>query len=360
MPIGANGRANWTLEEVAALRGKIPSDAAQLSQTVNCLKSYSKAQIESKIRVVMKEAEAAAADAGAGDDDTFVPPKVDRQQATQEDRKAEKAKKDAKKELGKERYERLAGTVQSGLYSASDVTSTRNGRLSLVDDSTTVPSLPIKVDDDDDELIVKFPTSTSYKSSMVPSSSSFDEDQFIGQFSSVNKRPCKYSIPEEHEDIRPRHLSSYASAPYSTPSYPTPSYSYQTASSWADKMRQTSPVRRRKFDNVIRLDPEVRCPWMDLYYHKDWVKIFAWPVPRTASFELEARRGEVYVIVSNWSAPSHIPIQVSDMLRSGRTSSQEFVFLFSFENIPVDLGLDPIEESGSDWHMWTFNRIDRS
>ena len=322
------------------LRGKVPSDAVNLRKTVHCLKSYTKNQIESKIRTLKNDdydfeaaapTEAAPAAPAAKTAPVAEDPKKKR---AMEAKKAEEDKKEAKKQLGRERYTRMAGTVMEGLYSPDDVTSTRTGRLSLV---------PEDVEDDHAYEHDKFADS---------------EDELVVKLES-NKKPCLTELPEI--DLRPRHLSSYP--PKSSSSYSSSSYSYcsPTNASWADKMRQASPVRHRTFTNVIRLDPSVRCPWIDLYFHKEWVKIFAHPVPKGAQFELEARHGnEVYVIIKgDWNPPPFAPISASDLARSGRSSSHEYVFMFSFDNIPVDLGLDPIYEHGSDWHMFTFHRTDR-
>jgi len=120
--------------------------------------------------------------------------------------------------------------------------------------------------------------------------------------------------------------------------------------------RAVSPERLPQFPNAIELSANRRCPWLDIFIHKDWVQIFIFPLPSNSSVRIQSIQTIAFVVIEGaWNFPRNAPVTEADALRSARP--REFVFKIDLIELGVDLGTEPVEQSGYDWKSFRFSRF---
>lgn len=107
---------------------------------------------------------------------------------------------------------------------------------------------------------------------------------------------------------------------------------------WGSLMRRmvAPQTRRLNYPNAVELSATKRCPWLDIFIHKDWVYVFVYPVPSNASVGIETDIDTCFIKLGNWIFPPGCPITMADTVRSSRP--REFVFRLDLEGLGVDLG----------------------
>lgn len=307
MPLNEKGNASWTPEELAHLVGKELSDAYSLSAAGGGPLPYTSIQISSKMRYMNKQVK----EEPDTQDGEFEPvPKPSKSERLAEAKKFRQSSRAS----GEASFAKMNLQPLQGSFAPTASSSGYNTPLPI---SAATP-LPVPIEPED--------------SSFLESS---EDDEEIVQAKRLSLR---------HKPTSP-HPPSFSPPPIATPSR-----------GWdALVTRTVSPVRMNVYPNAIELDTQRRCPWIDLFIHKDWVKILVDPVPPNTSVRIDTRLMAAYVIIADWTIAQHRPVSQHDASRSARPS--EFVFKFDFSSLGVDLGVLPQQSSGYNWVCFAFDRI---
>ena len=316
MPLLQSGNARWTPDEEALLVGKELKDAHALSKEGKGPLPYSASQIASKIRTMTTK----KGPAKPAEDEDPAYASLTRKQAVD-------AHKAAKKAAGQVVFDSVGVSVLHDSQSRGNQAA-----------PFAAPSIP----------------SSGYQTPLPrPTMPEYDKATLKTMFApAVEELEAVYNSDDDSEPayFRPTPpKKQYRPSPSSVP--------FTSSPSWSTITRTTvSPVRQETYPHAIVLGPKSRCPWVDLFVHKDWLKIFVCPLPALSDVVLDIVDQSVFVILRNWSFPQYAPISSADAIRSSRPN--QFVFKFDIANTGVDLGSEAKKEIGAGWVCFTLPRFD--
>lgn len=326
MPLLPGGGARWSEDEIALLEGHSIHDAASLAKENQGPLPYNVDQVRSKMRQLLpkppgdaklvlprRNAPAAAPSAAPkpkpvdsdAEDDTWVPP-IPLPPPTASNDKAEKRERlKAKKAAGAELFAQAVAPPPP-----------------------YTPPPP------------KFPTPGVFEKNPYWSNGAEDPEE-----------------EEDDDDLLPFYQPPPPKRMPPPPQHQTSRRSEESSSGgWGSILKRAcSPERVLKYPNAIEIDHVRRCPWIDVFIHKDWVTIFVFPIPMGVSVHLQTMMTLCYVVMDGvWRFPSDAPISQADALRSSRPN--QFVFKIDLAELGVDVGSESQDDTGSNWCSFRFSR----
>lgn len=326
MPLLASGHARWTAAEEAHLEGFSLEDAKSLSKEGGGPLPYSTSQIQSKLRTRLGSRPRRYDDDDEeeeDDDDDFggkkssvpnVPPPIDPKKVVKEQNAAK----------------RSAGQALFSTLGVSAMKESKQVRPSA-------PAAP-----------VASPSGYHTPVSREPMPR-YDQPTMRAMMS----RSVAEVLSDEEDDLawlQPPPAKRFS------PVLPTPVYHRPTSSSWSSIARSdASPSREEEYPEAIEIDTKKRCPWVDLFIHRDWVRIFVCHLPQTTNVIASISGESVFIVLEGWRFPAQEFISEADAARSQRPN--RFVFKFDITGLGVDLGSLPTKTGGAAWHCFSFRRF---